>query len=141
MNTNPKRFQLTSGSTEEISLRQRVIRYLIVGAGGTVSYFVLVALLVEKMAVSPVPSVIIAYSVLTLYSYLASRRWVFNTSSKHLPTFSRFLVLLVVGFFLNTGIMYFATEILAQSYLWGLFGSVAIIPATNFTLSYFWVFK
>jgi putative flippase GtrA len=141
MDTNPKRFQLNSGSVEEISLRQRVIRYVIVGVGGTVSYFILVALLVEKMAVSPVLSVIIAYSVLTLYTYLASRRWVFNTSSKHLPTFSRFLVLLMLGFVLNTGIMYFVTESLAQSYLWGLFGSAAIVPATNFALSYFWVYK
>ena len=126
---------------EEMSLRQRVARHLIVGGGGTVGYFIFVALLVEKMAVSPVLSVIIGYSVLALYTYLVSRRWVYNTSSKHTPTIFRFLVLLMLGFALNTGIMYFATESLAQSYLWGLFASAAIVPATNFTISYLWVFK
>jgi putative flippase GtrA len=124
-----------------MSLRLRVVRHLIVGGSGTAGYFIFVALLVEKMAVPPVLSVMIGYSVLALYTYLVSRRWVYHTNSKHLPTIFRFLVLLMLGFVLNTGIMYFVTESLAQSYLWGLFGSAAIVPATNFAISYLWVFK
>ena len=141
MNSNSRRFQSNSGTIEEISLRQRAARHLIVGGGGTVGYFIFVALLIEKMAVSPVLSVIISYSVLAVYTYLVSRRWVYNTSSRHIPTIFRFLVLLMLGFVLNTGIMYFATESLAQSYLWGLFGAAAIVPATNFAIGYLWVFK
>jgi putative flippase GtrA len=124
-----------------MSLKQRVVRHLIAGGSGTAGYFIFVALLVEKMAVSPVLSVVISYSVLALYTYLINRRWVYDTRSKHLPTIFRFLVLLMLGYFLNTSIMYVATEILAQSYLWGLFASVAILPATNFAIGYLWVFK
>jgi putative flippase GtrA len=141
MNTNPTRSPWSRASLEGMSLRERVVRHLIVGGSGTAGYFIFVALLVEKMAVPPVLSVIIGYSVLATYTYLVSRRWVYHTNSKHLPTIFRFLVLLGLGFVLNTGIMYFVTESLAQSYLWGLFGSAAIVPATNFALSYFWVYK
>ncbi len=141
MKTNPRRSQWNSAPIEEMSLKQRVVRHLIVGGSGTAGYFIFVALLVEKMAVSPVLSVIISYSVLALYTYLVNRRWVYDTSSEHLPTILRFLVLLMLGYFLNTSIMYVATEILAQSYLWGLFASVAILPATNFAIGYLWVFK
>jgi putative flippase GtrA len=141
MNTNPRRPQWNRASVEEMSLGQRLVRYLIVGGSGTAGYFIFVAFLVEKMAVSPVLSVIIGYSILALYTYLVSRRWVYDTSSEHLPTIFRFLVLLMLGFVLNTGIMYFVTESLAQSYLWGLFGSAAIVPATNFAISYLWVFR
>jgi putative flippase GtrA len=124
-----------------MSLKQRIVRHLIVGGSGTAGYFILVALLVEKMAISPVPSVVISYSVLALYTYLVNRRWVYDTTSEHLPTILRFLVLLMLGYVLNTGIMYFVTESLDQSYLWGLFASVAVVPATNFAVSYLWVFK
>ncbi len=93
------------------------------------------------MAVSPVLSVIISYSVLALYTYLVNRRWVYDSSSEHLPTILRFISLLALSFALNTGIMYFVTEGLDQSYLWGLFASAAIVPATNFSISYLWVFK
>ena len=141
MKTNPRRSQWNSAPLEEITLRQRVVRHLIVGGSGTVGYFIFVALLVETMAVSPVLSVVISYSVLALYTYLVNRRWVYDASSEHLPTILRFLVLLMLGYVLNTGIMYFVTEGLDQSYLWGLFASVAIVPATNFAISYLWVFK
>ena len=141
MNANSRRFQWNRAPIEGMSLRQRAVRHLIVGGSGTAGYFVFVALLVEKMAVSPVLSVVVSYSLLALYTYLVSRRWVFNTNSKHLPTIFRFIVLLMIGFVLNTGIMYFVTEILMQNYLWGLFGSAAVVPATNFTISYFWLFK
>jgi putative flippase GtrA len=141
MNRNPGRFQWKSSSVEGISLRRRAVRHLIVGGSGTAGYFIIVTLLVEKMAVPPVWSVIITYPALALYTYLMSRRWVYSTSSKHLPAILRFVALLMLGFVLNTGIMYVATESLAQSYLWGLFASAAIVPATNFAISYLWVFK
>jgi len=112
-----------------------------VGGGGTAGYFLMVAFLVEGLAISPVMSVIISYSIVALYTYLLSRRWVFNARSEHIPMIFRFLVLLLVSFVLNTGIMYVVTESLAQSYLWGLLGSAAIVPATNFVIGYFWVFK
>lgn len=139
--TNPRRFQWNSVSIEKLSLTHRAARHLIVGAGGTVGYFIFVALLVEKFFVSPVLSVIISYSVLVLYTYLVNRRWVYNVRSKHIPTIFRFSVLLLLGFGLNTGMMYFATEILAQNYLWGLIASAAIVPMTNFAISYLWVFR
>jgi putative flippase GtrA len=141
MNRHPKRFRWNSSSIEEISLKQRIVRHLIVGGSGTAGYFISVALLVEKMAVSPVLSVIISYSVLALYTYLVNRRWVYDASSEHLPTILRFIALLMLGYVLNTGIMYFVTESLAQSYLWGLVAAGAIVPATNFAISYLWVFK
>jgi putative flippase GtrA len=141
MKFNPRLSEWISASTEEMSLKHRLVRHLIVGGSGTAGYFVFVALLVEVMTVSPVVSVMIGYSVLALYTYLVSRRWVYHTNSKHLPTIFRFIVLLVLGFVLNTGIMYLVTETLAQHYLWGLVSSVAIVPATNFSISYLWVFK
>jgi putative flippase GtrA len=141
MKTNPRRSQWNSAPIKEISLKQRIVRHLIVGGSGTAGYFISVALLVEKMAVSPVLSVIISYSVLALYTYLVNRRWVYDASSEHLPTILRFVSLLALSFALNTGIMYFVTESLDQSYLWGLFASAAIVPATNFAISYLWVFK
>jgi putative flippase GtrA len=141
MNTSQRLLQWISASTEEMSLKQRLVRHLIVGGSGTAGYFVFVALLVEILAVSPVVSVMIGYSILALYTYLISRRWVYHTSSKHLPTIVKFIVLLMLGFVLNTGIMYLVTETLAQNYLWGLVSSVAIVPATNFAVSYLWVFK
>jgi len=64
----------------------------------------------------------------------------FSATREHAPTVVRFVVLLAIGYFSNTSSMYIVTEILAQSHLWGRVGSAAIVPATNFTIRYPWVF-
>jgi len=124
-----------------IPISHKAVRHLLVGGFGTVFYFAIVAALVEKLGMDPVVSVVIGFVVLHVYVYLMNRTWVYGATNKHVHALVRFGILVGISFFLNTAIMYITTEVLNSWYVWGLIFATILVPATNFVLSYFWVFR
>ena len=116
-------------------------RHLVAGGTGTVLYILLVATLIEVAGVRPVPAALSSFVCLVVYSYLVSRSWVFQSNGAHQRVAPRFIVVTLVSLLLSVGIMYLVFDIAHIWYGWALLLSTLIIPATNFTLNYTWVFR
>ena len=119
----------------------RLMRHLAAGGAGTVLYILLVALFVEVAGLHPVASVVVAFFIIVIYTYLINRAWVYAPKEGHAYAIPRFLTVTAVGLFLNTGIMYLIVESLELWYVWGLVATTLVVPPTNFLLNYFWAFK
>ena len=119
----------------------RLIRHLVAGGAGTLLYMLLVALCVEVAGLHPVASVVIAFIIMEIYTYLINRAWVYAPKEGHAYAIPRFLTVTVVALSLNTGIMYLIVESLELWYVWGLVATALVVPPTNFLLNYFWAFK
>lgn len=127
--------------TASIDLVNRGIRHLIVGGTGTLIYMGLVTIGVEMISLNPVVGVVVAFSIIILYTYTLNRLWVYRATKGHIYTVPRFLVVTTIGLTLNTSIMFIVVEILHLYYFWGLVLTAIVVPPTNFLLNYFWAFK
>jgi putative flippase GtrA len=133
--------QQAFSTRKEINARHRLVRHLVAGGAGTAGYFAIVAILVESFDIHPVVGVIVGLGLLEVYVYLVSRWWVYDATNTHIEAVPRFTVVIVISWALNAGIMYIANDVLGWWYGWGLTLTALVVPATNFTLNYFWTFK
>ncbi len=117
------------------------MRHLLVGASGTAMYMIGVATLVELAAIDPKVAVAISYTAHAVFTYYFARTWVHGSTEQHSRTVPKFLILCAISLGLNTGIMALAVNGLELWYFWGVVATVAIVPPTNFLLSYYWVFR
>jgi len=126
---------------DDVNAAHRLVRHLIAGGLGTIGYIAMVVLLVEVIGARPVVGVVIAFPCLEVYTYIVNRSWVYNATNAHIVAVPRFIAVIVITFALNTGIMYLANDIFGLWYGFGLLLTVLILPATNFTLNYYWTFS
>jgi putative flippase GtrA len=119
----------------------RWFRHLAAGGVGTLLYLAAVAAGVELLGYHPVASVVVAFTLLVIFSYTVNRTWVYAPKRGHGYAIPRFLVGVAIGFLLNTGIMYGMVEVLDLWYIWGLVGAAVIVPPTNFLINYLWAFR
>lgn len=133
--------QTLLASSRSPGMLNRWLRHLAAGGAGTLLYLLLVALFVELVELHPVTSVVIAFVLMELYTYLINRAWVYAPKEGHAYAIPRFLTVTVVALSLNTGIMYLLVESLALWYVWGLVATTLVVPPTNFFLNYFWAFR
>jgi putative flippase GtrA len=126
---------------QSVPMKIRVLRHLIAGGAGTLIYMMVVAGCVEWIKLDPVLGVAISYVFLGVFLYWANRRWVYHSELEHKASIPRFIVMGAVSLLLNSGIMFIAVNVMGWWYIWGLFGSIIIVPPTNFIMNYYWAFK
>lgn len=126
---------------ELIGIKGRFLRHLIAGGTGTLLYMISVAAMVEWMMVDPVVAVVLVIIILEIYTYVINRCWVYSSKLDHSASIPRFLMTAVIALLTNSGVMYFVVDILGYWYIWGLFGTILIVPPTNFLMNYYWAFK
>lgn len=112
-------------------------------AGGlaTLLYMLLVILQVELLDLYPVLAICVASIIIDTSLYLTNRLWVYKSSLEHRTAISRFLVTIVLAIVINSCIMALTVDILGLHYMWGLVGTILILPPTNFLLNLYWVFR
>lgn len=119
----------------------RFLRHLVSGGAGMLFYMIILVTAVEVLAVHPVAAAVVAFVLLTIFTYLAGRLWVYRPSRGHSYSAPRFLVVVGVAFLLNTAIMFVAVEVFSWWYIWGQVAAALVVPPTNFVLNYFWAFR
>jgi putative flippase GtrA len=119
----------------------RAVRYGLAGLVATAVYFGVVAVLVERMGVRPVPAAAIGTVVVTVLSYVVNRAWVFHTNRGHVSAFARFVAATVLSMGINTGLMFLAVGVLGWSYVSGLVLATLVVPPTNFAINNLWSFR
>jgi hypothetical protein len=130
----------------KIHLPERILRYGVAGLSVSVSYTLLVVFLVHEFpTLGPTANAAIAFLIVQPLGLLLHGTITYPETGMargHLPRIGvRFIVTNAVGFMISIGGMGLVTLQLHESYLWGIALSWAIIPAINFLIYLFWVFK
>jgi putative flippase GtrA len=118
----------------------RLVRFGIVGASNT-AISLIVYILLLHFGVPYILSAPIAYAAGIANGYTWNRIWTFQTGDFHLPEFSRFLLVQMVGLGLNMALLAFAVEALGMSHLAGEVASLVPVVAVTYALNRWWAFR
>jgi len=125
-----------------IRLFERVLRYGVVGVTLSVAYSLAVVLVVGWLPThDPVLASGLAFVLLLPVAYLGHRFVAFFDAARDPFQPLRFAVTTSSTFLIAVGGMYWVTEVLGRSYLLGIALNWALIPAVNFLIFFFWVFR
>jgi putative flippase GtrA len=125
-----------------MNIYARVLKYGAVGVAGSMLYSLLVMLLVDQVGMaSATLASALAFAAILPLSY-AAHRWVTFSDATFDPLAAlRFAGTTTASFLVATGGMYFATQVLARSYLLGIALTWMLIPTVNFLVYLIWVFR
>jgi putative flippase GtrA len=125
-----------------IAFTERILRYGLVGVVGSIAYSLAVIGFVHRLPDHNATwASVIAFAVMQPVAYLAHRSLTFVDALRDSFQPVRFAVTTTSTFVIAVGGMYAVTEILGHSYLIGIALNWALIPATNFLVYLFWVFR
>jgi putative flippase GtrA len=96
--------------------------------------------MVERYRVGVLTATNLAFILVTVENYLLHYHWSFASDQKHVAAFPRFVLMNVVGFFINWTIMSIGVSTAIAHYL--VVQAIAILAVViwNYLLSRFWIF-
>lgn len=119
---------------------QKFMMYSLVGCICTCIYFLSMFILVEQIGKEPIISSIIAFIIMTLFSFFLNMRFTFGGEFSN-QKLLRFFMVASIGFTLNFAIMYTFVQVFSFHYLIGEIATTLTIPLVNFFLNHYWTFK
>lgn len=115
------------------------IRFILVGAGAALLFFIL-AFLFRKSGAPPFAGTVAAYAIAFVIAYTAQHGWTFGGVHNHAEAFPRYLVA-QIGCALGSGFAsHVAVENLGLSAFWMSATVMVLASAASYLLSLFWVF-
>lgn len=120
-------------------LRQ-FIRFAGVGGIATILMYLLLIVLVEWLAVAPVPASVLAYILSAIFNYIANYRFTFDSTVPHQKALPRFMLIATAGLALNTLIMFLLTDILPVHYLLAQVVATGVVLIWNFVANRRWTY-
>ncbi|MDW8205031.1 MAG: GtrA family protein [Cytophagales bacterium] len=123
-------------------LYKQVFRFGIVGTLSAVSEFGVLILLVEKFGLAYLQANLIAFCIIVIANYIASRLWIFGAGSfsKSIEFISFFAVVLI-GLGINQAAMYFWVEVFAFDYRIAKILALGGVIIWNFLAKKYFVFR
>ena len=122
-------------SLKNKALQKQLITFIIIGVGATAIDFGILALLLTTLSSHYLMASGIAFSVATVFNYLASIKWVFKSKyTNKLKEFIIFLTLSIVGLLLTQLFLYISVEIVGLTVLLAKLGVTGIVTVINFIL-------
>ncbi|WP_108470441.1 GtrA family protein [Rhodanobacter thiooxydans] len=119
----------------------KFVRFLIVGGGCALLYFVLMWFCRANLGFAPFVATICAYGVSFCVAYVLQHRWTFRSEATHKVTLPRYTLAQVTCALLTAGITQAISHIYPQSPNWILAGvSTVLASGLSFVLSSLWVF-
>lgn len=120
-------------------VRRRLFRFLTVGVGAALLFFVLSWLLVS-LGLSPFIGSVVAYAIAFVVAYSAQRGWTFGGQHDHVSAMPRYLALqlgcaLFSGLVSHLAVTRFGLSALAMSAL-----TTVAAGAVSYVMSSLWVF-
>jgi putative flippase GtrA len=130
------------GARPLVAFAERTVRYGIVGLAVSIAYSLAVVLVVRCLPTHNATWASgIAFAAMLPIAYLAHRYVAFFDAVRDRFQPLRFAVSTTSSFLVAVGGMYVVTEIFGRSYLFGIALNWALIPATNYLVYLFWVFR
>lgn len=112
-----------------------------VGAIGTVGHYTVLVILVQSMNASPIYASALGFVVGATINYFLNYRYTFRSTKNHPETLVKFMLVAILGFLINAGIMYLGTEMTAINYLIVQIASTAVVLVNNFVFNKLWTFS
>jgi len=129
-----------SGALVGASTR-RLARFGVVGILGTAVYYTVLWPLVEVLRVPVLIATSIAFMLVCIENYVLHYRWTFGSTKAHTITFPQFLIMNLIGFWINWGIMFLGVKEFALNYLLVQAMAIVMVIVWNLTLSSYWIFR
>jgi len=123
------------------SLISQFLLFTGVGAIGTAGHYVTLIVLVQVGQIAPVYASACGFVIGALINYSLNYRYTFASTKKHTETMTKFMLVAIFGFVINSGIMALGTETLTVNYLIVQITATAIVLISNFTINRFWTFS
>lgn len=123
------------------SLISQFLLFTGVGAIGTTGHYVTLVTLVQAGQIAPVYASACGFVIGALINYYLNYRYTFASTKNHTETLAKFMLVAVLGFVINGGIMALGTETLTVNYLIVQIAATAIVLVANFTINRFWTFS
>lgn len=119
---------------------RQFLSYSLVGISAMFFYLTLLIFQVELLSIDPVTASVIGYIPAIFGSYYLNYIWVFQSKNQHQTTLFKYLIVILIGFGINTLCIYLTVHKLYWWYLKGQTLAIFLVTASNFTLNYFWTF-
>jgi glycosyltransferase involved in cell wall biosynthesis len=116
------------------------VHYAGAGAIGTLAHYLVLALLVELLGISPVIGTVVGAAVGAGINYFLNYHFTFTSDASHARTLPRFLIIAGLGMGINAGGMWLATNLLGINYLLAQVGCTAVVLVAGFLLNKVWTF-
>lgn len=124
-----------------LAVARRVLRYGGVGLALSVIYSLAMIAAVQVPWFGPTMASVLAFAIVLPISWFAHGTITFGDRARDAFQPLRFVLSTTATFVLAVGGMYWITEIAGRSYLLGIAWNWLVIPATNFLVYMFFVFR
>lgn len=121
-------------------MNKQFARFFLVGIVSTLTTYLVLFFLVEKFETNAVLASAIGYVVAVSVNYGMNYRFTFRSSQRHLVAAPKFTLVMIVGFILNTGLMYVGTVWLGFHYAFAQLCAVAVVLFWSFLANRTWTF-
>lgn len=119
----------------------RFVKFIVVGGTATLLQYLILFVLVEATHMLPHIASSIAYIISAIFNYLANYYYSFVSSATHARASTKFLVVVFIGLFINSTMVYFFTETLSLHYFVGQLFGTFFVTMSNYILLKNWAYK
>ncbi|MGB3209628.1 MAG: GtrA family protein [Desulforhopalus sp.] len=112
-----------------------------VGAVGTVAHYLVLVCFVEVLSIDPVAGSISGFIVGAVVNYTLNYYLTFKSTARHKDTGPKFFFVALIGFFINSLVMYTLVNMLGVHYVFSQVISTGLVLFWNFFVSRIWVFN
>jgi len=119
----------------------RFAAYATMGAVGTAIQYLVLVLLVQGLAVAPVPASLAGYLLGAVANYWLNYHLTFRAKAPHRRAAPRFLAVAGLGFLLNAAIMDTLVNSVGLHYLASQAVATALILVMNYLANAYWTFR
>lgn len=121
-------------------LVQSVKRFLMVGVTATAAHYLVLTVLVEVVALPPVPATVAGFLTGAVIGYGLNRRFTFGSQRPHREGLPRFALMLAVGCLLNALVVALLVHAAGWHYLPAQVIATGLVLVVNYLSLRYWVF-
>lgn len=112
-----------------------------VGSIGTIVHYAVLITLVQVTSMKPVPATAFGFISGALVNYALNYRFTFHSRESHVKSIPKFYTLALVGFFINSSVVAFLSDVSGLHYLLSQAVATGIVLLWNFIGNKLWTFR
>lgn len=120
---------------------EKFYKYTFAGGIGTLVHYALLTLTVELLAMPVTSATTLGFTAGAVVNYQVNRRYTFRDSSHASFAFGRFLLVAILGMFLNLAVVVMMTRYTQSHYLVAQLVATALVLVLGFVVNAVWTFR
>ena len=120
----------------------KLLKFILVGFSGLIIDFGITFICKEKIILNKYISKSFGFAVAASSNYIFNRIWTFSSNNPELLIeFSSFLLVSIIGFLINTSILWQIHNNLKVNFYLSKFGAIVVTTLWNFLANYYFTFQ